>query len=128
VRFSVDRRWATLGVAVVLGGLGGSLLGFVTAPVPGEEVAQGPAPSQATGPRTTHRPRERLGGAASTTTRPRARARPATRARPVPATMASRPAPTTTTTRPPTSTGPTSTTTTTTLGGTTTSGPPSSTT
>jgi hypothetical protein len=125
VRFNVDRRWATLGVAVVLGGIGGSLLGFVTAPVPGDEATQGLAPSQETGPPTTHRPRERLGGA-STTSRPRARA--AARARPAPATTASRPAPTTTTTRPPTSTGATSTTTTTTLGGTTTSGPPSSTT
>jgi hypothetical protein len=126
VRFSVDRRWAILGIAVVLGGIGGSLLGFVTAPVPGEEAIQGLAPPPETGPSTTSRPRERLGGAASSTTRPRVRARPATRARPAPATTASRPASTTTTTRPPTSTEPTSTSTTTTLGGTTTSGPPSS--
>ena len=47
MRFSVDRRWATLGVAVVLGGVGGSLLGFVTAPVPGDEPIRGLAPPQA---------------------------------------------------------------------------------
>lgn len=38
VRFSIDRRWATLVVAVMLGAGGGSLIGFVTAPAPGGDV------------------------------------------------------------------------------------------
>ena len=61
VRFSVDRRWATLVVAVLLGAGGGSLLGFVTAPVPDDD-AQILAPAQQVAPSTTRRQRSRFGG------------------------------------------------------------------
>jgi hypothetical protein len=103
VRFSLDRRWATLAVAVLLGGGGGSLLGFVTAP--GDGAVQRPAPGEQVAT-TTRRPRGDFAGVSSTT-----RQRP----RPLPAATAGlRPATTATTAhtaRPTTTTAPASTTT-----------------
>ena len=52
MRFSIDRRWATLVVAVVLGAGGGSLIGLVTAPAPGGDV-QALAPVQEVATSTT---------------------------------------------------------------------------
>jgi hypothetical protein len=122
VRFSIDRRWATLVVAVMLGAGGGSVLGFVTAPVP-DGNAHGLAPAQQVAPSTTRRQRGRFAGASSTTTRPRPRVLPAATAGLSPATTSttSTVRPTTTTVAPSTSTTiePTSTTTTT-IGDTTT--------
>ena len=135
MRFSLDRRWGTLAVAVLLGAGGGSLLGFVTAP--GDGVTRRLAPVERAASSTTHRPRGRFAGISSTTTPRRARALPAATAGLRPATTA---APTTTTARPTTTTrapttttGPTTTSSTTTTvgdGSTTTSstGPPSTTT
>jgi hypothetical protein len=116
VRFSVDRRWAMLVVAVLLGAGGGSLLGFVTAPV-ADGDAQGLAPAEQVASSTTRRQRGRFAGASSTTTRPRPRVFPAATAGLSPATSSttSTVRPTTTTAAPTTSTtvGPASTTTTT---------------
>ena len=110
MRFSLDRRWATLAVAVLLGAAGGSLLGFVTAP--GDGPVQSLAPVERLASSTTRRPRGRFAGVSSTTTRQRPRALPA-------ATAGLRPA---TTARATTSTTLPATTTTTTIGdGTTTS-------
>jgi hypothetical protein len=121
VRFSIDRRWATLVVAVVLGAGGGSLIGFVTAPAPGDD-AQALAPVQEVAPSTTRR-KGRFAGVSSTTTRPRPRTLPAATAGLSPGTArtTSTLRPTTTTIAPTTSTtvAP-STTTTTTTGDTTT--------
>jgi hypothetical protein len=131
VRFSIDRRWAMLVVAVLLGAGGGSLLGFVTAPV-ADGDAQGLAPAQQVASSTTRRQRGRFAGASSTTTRARPRAFPAATAGLSPATTStSTVRPTTTTAAPTTSTTvePTSTTTTTTVVDTTSSSSvPSSTT
>jgi hypothetical protein len=115
VRFRLDRRWAMLVVAVVLGAIGGSTLGFVTAPGPSGGAAEQVAPPGAAVAPTTRRPRKRVAGTSST--RPRARALPApitSTARPTTTTAAR----TTSTTRRPTTT---STTTTTTVGQDTTS-------
>ena len=123
LRFSADRRWATLAVAVLLGAGGGSLLGFLTAPDRADGTAGALAPTQPVAPSTTRRPRGRFGGASSTTSRPRplptvtAARTPATTARP-PTTTAR---PTTTTARATTTTAPSTTTTTTVGDGTTTS-------
>jgi hypothetical protein len=115
VRFSLDRRWATLAVAVLLGAGGGSLLGFVTAP--GDGAVERPAPAEQVAT-TTRRPRGDFAGVSSTT-RHRPRPLPAATAGLRPATTA---AATTRTARPTTTTAPASTTTTTTTGdGTTTS-------
>jgi hypothetical protein len=129
MRFRLDRRWAMLVVAVVLGATGGSLLGFVTAPGASGDAGRQLAPPEAAAPSTTRRPRGRVSRISSTS-----RARP----RPVPAPTTSTARPTTTTARPTTSTTrpttTTSTTTTTTVGQDTTSTttgstlPPSSTT
>jgi hypothetical protein len=120
VRFSLDRRWATLAVAVLLGAGGGSLLGFVTAPGGG---AQGLAPVEQPATSTTHRPLGQFAGVTSST-RPRrlpaatAGLRPATTA----TTSTARPTTTTAPASSTTRTVPTTTTTTTTIGdGTTTS-------
>lgn len=129
MRFSIDRRWATLVVAVVLGAGGGSLIGFVTAPAPGDD-AQALAPVQEVAPSTTRRKGGRFAGVSSTTTRPRPRTLPATAGlSPGTASTTSTARPTTTTIAPTTSTtvAP-STTTTTTTGDTTTSTVSSSTT
>jgi hypothetical protein len=134
VRFSIDRRWATLAVAVLLGAAGGSLLGFVTAQSSGEEATWTLGPAQEVAPSTTRRPRSRVAGVSSTTTRPRPRVLPAATAGLTSATTAPTTTvrPTTTTARPTTSTTLEPTTTTTTIGGGTTttssSAPPSSTT
>jgi hypothetical protein len=119
VLFRFDRRWATLAVAVVLGASGGTLLGFVTAPAPGEDLeALVPVPEVASS--TTLRQRSRVAGTSSTTIRPRPRVLPAATAGRSPVSSTARPtttpdAPTTSTTVAP------STTTSTTVGGTTTS-------
>lgn len=135
MRFSIDRRWATLAVAVLLGAGGGSLLGFVTAQPSGEEATWTLAPAQEVASSTTRRPRGRFAGTSSTTTRPRPRVLPAATAGLTPATTSASTStvrPTTTTARPTTSTTLEPTTTTTTIGGDTTttssSTPPSSTT
>ena len=67
MRFRLDRRWATLAVAVLLGAAGGSLLGFVTAP--GDSAVQSLAPVERLASSTTRRPRGRFAGVSSTTTR-----------------------------------------------------------
>jgi hypothetical protein len=105
VRFTIDRRWATLAVAVVLGAAGGTLIGLVTAPAPGEDV-EALAPVEKVAPSTTRRERSRFAGESSTTTRPRRRALPAATAGLSPASAPTRPTvrPTTTTTAPTTST------------------------
>jgi hypothetical protein len=129
VRFSLERRWATLAVAVLLGAAGGSLLGFVTAP--GDGAGQGLAPVEQEAASTTRRSRGHFAGVSSTT-RQRPRALPAVSAGTRPATTA---AATTSTARPTTTMRATTTTlpattTTTTGDGTTTSGsgsPPSTT-
>jgi hypothetical protein len=128
VRFSSDRRWAMLVVAVLLGAGGGSLLGFVTAPV-ADGDAQGLAPAQQVASSTTRRQRGRFAGVSSTTTRPRPRVFPAATAGLGPATTSTVRA-TTTTAAPTTSTTvePTSTTTTTVVDTTSSSSVPSSTT
>jgi hypothetical protein len=112
VRFSLDRRWATLAVAVLLGAGGGSLLGFVTAP--GDGAVERPAPAEQVAT-TTRRPRGDFAGVSSTTRwrpgplpaataglRPATTATTAQTARPTtttaPASTTTRPAPTTTTT------------------------------
>jgi hypothetical protein len=105
VRFSLDRRWATLAVAVLLGAGGGSLLGFVTAP--GDGAVQRPAPAEQVASTTTRRPRGGFAGVSSTT-RQRPRPLPAATAGLHPATTA---AATTRTARPTTTTAPASTTT-----------------
>ena len=137
MRFSIDRRWAILAVAVLLGAGGGSLLGFVTAQPTGEEATWTLAPAQEAASSTTRRPRSRFAGASSTTTRPWPRVLPAATAGLTPPTTPAHTStvrPTTTTARPTTSTTlePATTTTTTTIGGDTTttssSTPPSSTT
>jgi hypothetical protein len=121
MRFRLDRRWATLVVAVVLGAVGGSVLGFVTAPGPSGDARE-LAPAREAATPTTRRPRGRIAGISSTT-RPRPR--------PQPATSPSTTRPATTTTRRPTSTTreptTTSTSTTTTAGQGTTSSTSSST-
>ena len=119
VRFGIDRRWATLVAAVVLGASGGTLLGFVTAPAPGEDLeALAPVPEVASS--TTLRQRGRFAGTSSTTTRPRPRLLPAATAGRGPASSTARP--TTTTVAPTTSTtvAPPTTATSTTVGDTTT--------
>jgi hypothetical protein len=128
VRFGLERRWATLAVAVLLGVAGGSLLGFMTAP--GDGAGQGLAPVEQEAASTTRRLRGRFAGVSSTT-RQRPRTLPAVTAGPRPATTA---AATTSTARPTTTMRATTTTlpatTTTTGDGTTTSGsgsPPSTT-
>ena len=105
MRFSIDRRWATLVVAVMLGAGGGSLIGFVTAPAPGGDV-QWLAPVQEVASSTTRRQRSRFAGVSSTTTRPRPRVLPAATAGLSPATTSttSTVRPTTTTVAPTTST------------------------
>jgi hypothetical protein len=75
MRFRLDRRWATLAVAVVLGAVGGSVLGFVTAPGPSGDARELAPVEEAVAP-TTRRPRGRVAGISSTT-RPRPRAQPA---------------------------------------------------
>jgi hypothetical protein len=114
VRFSIDRRWATLVVAVLLGAGGGSLIGFVTAPAPGGD-AQSLAPVPEVASSTTRRQGSRFAGVSSTTTRPRRL--PAATAGLSPATTSttSTARPTTTTVAPTTSTtvAPSTTTTTT---------------
>jgi hypothetical protein len=123
VRFRLDRRYATLAVAVLLGAAGGSLLGFVTAP--GDGVVQSLAPVERLASSTTRRPRGRFAGISSTTTRQRPRALPAVTAGLRPATTAAATSSTarpTTTAKATTSTTLPATTTTTTIGdGTTTS-------
>jgi hypothetical protein len=134
VRFSLDRRWGTLAVAVLLGAGGGSLLGFLTAP--GDGAVRHLAPVEQPASSTTRRPRGRFAGVTSTT-HARARAFPAATAGSRPATTAT---PTSSTVRPTTTARPTTSitagstttsgaTTTTTAGGTTTTSPggPSST-
>jgi hypothetical protein len=113
MRFRLDRRWAMLVVAVLLGATGGSLLGLLTAPGPPGDTPRLAPPQQAAAP-TTRRPRGRVEGTSST--RPRlAPTRTRSTARPTTTTAA----PTTSTTLAPT----TSSTTTTTLGqGTTSTG------
>jgi hypothetical protein len=123
VRFSLDRRWATLAVAVLLGAGGGSLLGFVTAP--GDGAVERPAPGEQVAT-TTRRPRGDFAGVSSTT-RWRSGPLPAATAGVRPATTAAATTrtarPTTTTTAPAsTTTRPAPSTTSTTIGdGTTTS-------
>jgi hypothetical protein len=122
VRFRLDRRWATLAVAVLLGAAGGSLLGFVTAP--GDGAVQSLAPVERLASSTTRRPRGRFAGVSSTTTRQRPRALPAVTAGLRPATTAAATSSTarpTTTARATTSTTLPATTTTTIGDGTTTS-------
>ena len=129
MRFRLDRRYATLAVAVLLGAAGGSLLGFVTAP--GDGAVQSLAPVERLASSTTRRPRGRFAGVSSTTTRQRPRAlpavtvglRPAATAATTSSTATSSTARPTTTARATTSTTlPANTTTTTTIGdGTTTS-------
>jgi len=123
VRFSLDRRWATLAVAVLLGAAGGSLLGFVTAP--GDGPVQSLAPVERLASSTTRRPRGRFAGVSSTTRPLALPALPAATAGLRPATTAAAPSSTarpTTTARATTSTTLPATTTTTTIGdGTTTS-------
>jgi hypothetical protein len=137
MRFRLDRRWAMLVLAVVLGATGGSVLGVVTAPGSSGDVAQQLGPPKEAAAPTTRRPRGRVEGISSTT-RPRWRFVPAptSTARPT-ATSTSTTTSTTTTTAPSTSTTlrptTTSTTTTTPVGQDTTSStsgstPPSSTT
>ena len=133
LRFSADRRWATLAVAVLLGAGGGSLLGFLTAPDRADGTARALAPTQPVAPSTNRRPRSRFAGASSTTSRPRPRTLPTVTAARTPAATARPTAttarPTTTTTRATTTTTAPSTTTTTVGDGTTTSsGGPSTTT
>ena len=124
MRFRLDRRWAMLVVAVVLGAIGGSALGFVTAPGPSGDAAEQLVPSRGAAAPTSRRPRGRVAGTSSTRPRPRALPAPtaptASTARPT-TTTAPRP---TSTTREPTTT---STTTTTTVGQDTTSTTTSST-
>jgi hypothetical protein len=131
MRFRLDRRWAMLVLAVVLGATGGSVLGVVTAPGSSGDVAQQLGPPKEAAAPTTRRPRGRVEGI-SATTRPRRRFVPAPTSTARPTTTS-----TTTTTALPTSTTlqptTTSTTTTTTVGQDTTSStsgstPPSSTT
>ena len=113
MRFRLDRRWAMLVVAVLLGATGGSLLGLLTAPGPPGDTPRLTPPQQAAAP-TTRRPRGRVEGTSSTRPRP-APTRTGSTARPTTTTAA----PTTSTTLAPT----TSSTTTTTLGqGTTSTG------
>ncbi|HET6749351.1 MAG TPA: hypothetical protein VFL71_08820 [Actinomycetes bacterium] len=118
-------------VAVLLGAGGGSLLGFVTAPV-ADGDAQRLAPAQQVASSTTRRQRGRFAGVSSTTTRPRPRVFPAATAGLGPATTSttSTVRATTTTAAPSTSTTvePTSTTTTTVVDTTSSSSAPSSTT
>jgi hypothetical protein len=100
VRFGLDRRWATLAVAVALGAGGGSLLGFLTTPAGVVDAATVVSPPQVA-PSTTRHPRSRFAGASSTTTA-RPRRYPAATAAPTP-TSTVRPT-TTATTLPPTTT------------------------
>ncbi len=73
----IDRRWATLAVAVALGAGGGSLIGFLTAPATRGDARE-LAPVQEVAPSTTRRPRGGFAGASSTSTiRPRPRTLPA---------------------------------------------------
>jgi hypothetical protein len=128
MRFRLDRRWAMLLLAVVLGAMGGSVLGVVTAPGSSGDVAQQLGPPKEAAAPTTQRPRGRVEGISSTT-RPRRRFVPAPTSTARPSTTSST---TATTTAPSTSTT-TSTTTTTTVGQDTSSStsgstPPSSTT
>jgi hypothetical protein len=102
VKFSIHRRWAMLVVAMLLGAGGGSLLGFVTAPVP-EGDAEGLSSGEQVAPSTTRRQRSRFAGVSSTTTRSRPRQLPAATAGPSPTTTATV-RPTTTTVAPTTST------------------------
>ena len=121
MRFRLDRRWATLVVAVVLGAVGGGVLGFVTAPGPSGDARE-LAPAEEAAAPTTRRPRGRVAGISSTT-RPRPRAQPAaspSTARPTTTTRR----PTTTTLEPTTTTGLEPTTTTAGLGTTTTATTP----
>jgi hypothetical protein len=121
VRFRLDRRWATLAVAVLLGAAGGSLLGFLTAP--GDGAVQSLAPVERLASSTTRRPRGRFAGVSSTT-RQRPRPLPAVTAGLRPATTAAATSSTarpTTTARATTSTTLGATTTTTIGDGTTTS-------
>jgi hypothetical protein len=98
VKFGIHRRWAMLVVAMLLGAGGGSLLGFVTAPVP-EGDAEGLSSGEQVAPSTTWRQRSRFAGVSSTTTRSRPRQLPAATAGPSPTTTATvRPTTTTTTT------------------------------
>jgi hypothetical protein len=59
VRFSVDRRWATMVVAVTLGAVGGTLLGVLTAPASQGDPAPVLAPPAAVATTTTRAPRRR---------------------------------------------------------------------
>ena len=108
MRFSLDRRWATLVVAMALGAGGGSLLGFLTAPAPSGDATSLARP-RVVAPSTTRRQRGRFAGVSSTTatTRRRPVTYPAVTAGLSPArgsTTTSTVRPTTTTTLPPTST------------------------
>ena len=126
MQFSLDRRWATLVVAVALGAGGGSLLGFLTARAGSDDASPSLAPPQAVAPSTTRRQRSRFAGVSSTTTRPRRPRLPAVTAGPSTTTTStsSTVRPTTTTLPPTTTTEPA--TTTTTEGGTTSSSSSSS--
>ena len=102
VRFGLDRRWATLAVAVALGASGGTVLGFLTTPGGVVDASTVLSPPQAVAPSTTRHPRSRFAGASSTTTTARPRRYPAATAAPTP-TSTVRPT-TTATTLPPTTT------------------------
>jgi hypothetical protein len=124
VRFSLDRRWATLVVAVALGAGGGSVLGFLTTPAGPVDASPSLAPPQAVAPSTTRRQRSRFAGISSTTTRPPRPRAPAATAGRIPATTSTTTStvrPTTTTTLLPTTSTTEPATTTTTEGGTTSS-------
>jgi hypothetical protein len=98
VRFSVDRRWATLAVAVVLGAGGGSWLGLLTTP------GVAPAAPTTSAVHATGRPTKKPAGKAFegvSSTRVRRAAVPTTTA---PPTTTTRPPTTTSTTAPPTTT------------------------
>ena len=116
MRFRLDRRWAMLLLAVVLGATGGTVLGVVTAPGSSGDVAQQLGPPKEAAAPTTGRPRGRVEGISSTT-RPRRRFVPAPTSTARPTTTSSTTtssSSTTTTTAPSTST--TTSTTTTTVG------------
>lgn len=109
VRFGLDRRWATLAVAVALGASGGTVLGFLTTPAGVVDTSTVLSPPQSVTPSTTRRPRSRLAGASSTTTaRPRrypaVTAAPTTTSTVGPTTTATTLPPTTTTIEPTTTT------------------------
>ena len=95
VRFSQYRRWATLVVAVLLGAGGGSMLGFLTAPGPASDAAPALVPTDPVASSTSGRPRGRVAGVSSSTTRARRGQGPAASAGLAPAPTASSTTPTT---------------------------------